>query len=78
MTNKDHLIYCFLDENQKPFYIGQTYDLKMRMRAHNQFMVDVEERRPQSKYAYYQKAREILKTGKNVKVKIRQQVLIVE
>lgn len=67
---KEYLIYCFLDENKNPFYIGQTYNLKLRMNAHNQYILDIEEKRSPSKYPYYRKARKLFQNGYPLNIKI--------
>jgi group I intron endonuclease len=70
MQDREYIIYCFLDENNKPYYVGQTYNLKMRLNAHNQFILDIEEKRLPSKYPYYRKARDLFKNGIGLKVNI--------
>jgi len=34
MEERKHLIYVFVDEKQKPFYVGRTYKLSKRKREH--------------------------------------------
>lgn len=34
MEERKHLIYAFIDEKQKPFYIGRTYKLSKRKKEH--------------------------------------------
>lgn len=67
---REYIIYAFIDENNKPFYIGQTYNLKMRMNAHNQYILDIEEKRHPSTFPYYRKARKMFLNGINLKVDI--------
>lgn len=76
--NRDYLIYCFLDENEKPYYIGQTYNLKNRLNVHNSFIMDVEEIKKPSKYLYYRKTRELLAAGKNLNVQVLEEGLTKE
>ena len=54
---KNGLIYLFVDNQQKPFYVGKTIDLKKRIKAH------LLECKKNNRLYKYNKLRKILKTG---------------
>lgn len=56
---RTHLIYVFVDENGKPFYVGRTYNLTKRKREH------LREVRLGNKLPKYNKLRKLIKKGYN-------------
>ena len=58
--NKNGLIYVFVDNNEKPFYVGKTTDLQKRIKGH---LLECKEK---NKLYKYNKLRKILSSGKNI------------